>query len=251
MKTILENPKLYDILYQDIIDDIQFYIRLLKDYPEIVEYGAGSGRITIPLANEGHMVLAVDNEPLMLNYLKTKISNTPVSNRIKTLVADITNLSFDNLKKCILVPFTTFNYLLDDISKNKCLQNISRSLAKDGIAIFELITLYTYPELFLASEFIEVSKYFFEDYYLKYERRTTFSESQKLLYQDRRFSKFDLENHFLSSEHYKWCNSYIELNTFISMAQSCGLDFVMAYGDTNGSAYTEQSNDLFVILKKI
>ena len=52
MQTILKKPELYNLLYQDVKEDISLYKTLLKSYDTIVEYGAGTGRITIPLAME-------------------------------------------------------------------------------------------------------------------------------------------------------------------------------------------------------
>ena len=51
MKTILKKPELYNLLYQDVKEDISLYKTLLKNYDTILEYGAG--RITIPLALKG------------------------------------------------------------------------------------------------------------------------------------------------------------------------------------------------------
>ena len=38
LQTILKKPELYDLLYQDVKEDISLYKTLLKDYNEIVEY---------------------------------------------------------------------------------------------------------------------------------------------------------------------------------------------------------------------
>ena len=60
MKKIVDNPELYDLLYNDVSEDINMYISLLQNKKNVLEFGAGSGRVTIPLAKEGHFIDAVD-----------------------------------------------------------------------------------------------------------------------------------------------------------------------------------------------
>ena len=50
----------------DALSSKTYFSTYLQNVGEVVEYGAGSGRITIPLAKQNHKVLAVDNDPIML-----------------------------------------------------------------------------------------------------------------------------------------------------------------------------------------
>ncbi|HSC87887.1 MAG TPA: hypothetical protein VLC09_11475, partial [Polyangiaceae bacterium] len=50
----------YDERYRGRSEDIDFYLRLARGVDRIVEYGAGTGRLTLPLARAGAQVLAVD-----------------------------------------------------------------------------------------------------------------------------------------------------------------------------------------------
>ena len=56
MKTIVEKPNLYDLLYADLSEDVEMYRKILKDSKSILEFGAGTGRVTIPLALDNHFV---------------------------------------------------------------------------------------------------------------------------------------------------------------------------------------------------
>lgn len=255
MSTMLKNPELYDLLYKDVTDDLGFYLSILQNVDEITEYGAGSGRISIPLAKQNHKVLAIDNEPMMLKRLEEKLSYLPqsVKLRVQTLSANIADLKFKKTKECILVPFTTFNYLLDKDVQLKCLKNIANSLIDSGLAIFELITLNTYPELFVENGFVDIDTLWLSDgSYYKYSRATQFDIDSSILRQERVFDYYNEKNIFVERHKYDWTNCYISLKDFRDMASICGLEVYQVYGDTNFANYIEDmSNDLFIILKKI
>lgn len=255
MNTVLKNPELYDLLYKNVTDDLDFYLSILQDVDEIVEYGAGSGRITIPLVKQNHKVLAVDNEPIMLKQLEKKLTYLPkdMRLRIQILFADIVNLNFEKHKECILVPFTTFNYLLDKNIQLKCLKNISSSLKDNGLAVFELITLNTYPELFVKSDFVDVDTLWLSDgSYYKYSRTTQFEINSNILRQERIFDYYSKNHIFVERYKYDWINCYIPLKEFEDMASKCGFQVNEVYGDTSFADYIEdKSNDLFIILKKM
>lgn len=60
-------PELYDLEHADFRDDIELYLEL-ADIGEgpILELGCGSGRVLIPLAEEGHDVVGIDaSEPML------------------------------------------------------------------------------------------------------------------------------------------------------------------------------------------
>lgn len=255
MNTVLKNPELYDLLYKNVTDDLNFYLSILQNVSEVVEYGAGSGRITIPLAKQNHKVLAVDNELIMLKQLEEKLTylSQNIRLRIQTLFADMVDLKFEKCKECILVPFTTFNYLLDKDIQLKCLKNISGSLINNGLAVFELITLNTYPELFVKSDFVDIDTLWLSDgSYYKYSRSTQFEINSNILRQERVFDYYSKENIFVERHKYDWVNCYISLKEFRDMASVCGFQVYRVYGDTSFADYIEdKSNDLFIILKKI
>ena len=58
----------YDQWASEMTEDAPFYVDLARDAEEpIVELGAGTGRIAIPIAREtGKRVIGIDNSPAML-----------------------------------------------------------------------------------------------------------------------------------------------------------------------------------------
>ena len=149
MKTILKEPNLYDLLYEDVVEDIQVYLNLTKEYNKIIEYGAGTGRVTIPLVKDGKFVYAIDNEQLMLNKLdeNLKNNNIDVSKSVNIINANMIDYKHFEMAECIIMPLTVFNYILTDEEQNRCLKNISDSLKSGWKLVLELLTKNTFNEI--------------------------------------------------------------------------------------------------------
>src|SRR5580698_5708809 len=74
---------LYDYEYRRRRADVTFYRELarrrLPAGAAILELGAGSGRVAIPLARDGFHVTAVDRSPAMLDRLRARIAALPAA----------------------------------------------------------------------------------------------------------------------------------------------------------------------------
>src|SRR6187455_2476487 len=72
---------LYDYEYRRRRADVTFYRELagkrLGGPGRILELGAGSGRVTIPLARDGHSIVAFDQSSAMLDRLRARTEKLP------------------------------------------------------------------------------------------------------------------------------------------------------------------------------
>ena len=90
-----EDAALYDHEYRRRRADVTFYRELARRRlgagGRILELGAGSGRVTVPLARDGHEVVAVDRSPAMLARLRARIAALPasVARRITVVEGDL------------------------------------------------------------------------------------------------------------------------------------------------------------------
>ena len=68
-----EDTAYYDKTYAKRREDVAFYVGLARQARHgILEYGAGNGRITLPMAEAGARVVAVDRHAAMVDDLKKK-----------------------------------------------------------------------------------------------------------------------------------------------------------------------------------
>jgi SAM-dependent methyltransferase len=88
-----DDAALYDYEYRRRRADVTFYRELARrrGAARVLELGAGSGRVTIPLARDGHEVVAVDRSRAMLERLRARVATLPeaVARRITIIEGDL------------------------------------------------------------------------------------------------------------------------------------------------------------------
>lgn len=106
-------PGVYDLLFDDRSDDVRFYVGLCRGHGRVLEYGAGTGRVTVPVARAGCSVVAVEREPAMLDGLRERLSREPDELRARVTPApgDATTLDLDERFERVLFPFNGLAHL--------------------------------------------------------------------------------------------------------------------------------------------
>ena len=94
----------------------------------IIEMGAGHGRMTIIFTNLFKKILAIDPEESLINLLNKKIKEDNLSSKINTQIYGCEN--FYSKNKFDMIIFTySFMWIKD---KQKCLLNTSKLIKKNG-----------------------------------------------------------------------------------------------------------------------
>src|SRR5690606_16528822 len=90
-----QNAAAYESRYQARSEDIEFYLRRCSAQKSVLEYGAGAGRLTLPLARAGKKVYAVDTSSPMLALLRARLRAEPatVRARVEVKKADMRTFS--------------------------------------------------------------------------------------------------------------------------------------------------------------
>ena len=144
--------ELYDLLMDDV-DYQQWadYIHMLLQKhgcqgTRILDVGCGSGNITIPLAQMGYQLTAVDNSVDMLALARAKSQAAGVS--ISWLEQDITAewpeafFVEDGAFDAIIATFDVLNHLTEPEDLQMLLQVFGQLLTSGGILIFDVQTPY-------------------------------------------------------------------------------------------------------------
>jgi SAM-dependent methyltransferase len=136
---------LYDFEYRDQTADVAWYRELAQaragDGP-VVELGAGTGRITLPLARAGHRVIAVDRMLRMLDRLRLKLADEPVevAARIDAVEADIASLPLDDSSvPLVIAPFNVLQHLYRWQDLLACFREVRRVLVPGGTFGFDVL----------------------------------------------------------------------------------------------------------------
>lgn len=82
--------ELYDLEHDDYDEDTELYLGLLEsiDGP-VLEMGAGSGRLLIPIAEAGRQVTGLDASPVMLNRARQRIAGSKAGRKITLFEAEM------------------------------------------------------------------------------------------------------------------------------------------------------------------
>jgi SAM-dependent methyltransferase len=126
---------IYDFSYSDFTEDIDFYDNLAQsvDGP-ILELGAGSGRIAIPLAQRGYEVVGIDTSASMLERGRQRLVDAKLfDGRLELVMADMTSFDLGRRFGLVFVAANTFQHLLTTKEQRACLRCVAKHLDSDGI----------------------------------------------------------------------------------------------------------------------
>ena len=145
MKRYKNASELYDIFYAERKEDIAFYNQMLAKYKpvldnnRIVEIGAGTGRVLLPIAArhpdlEFHAIDVIGDE---IAVLKQKAEEQGIDN-IVTHVADINAFSDKEKFSFAFAPFRVLQHCQSVEEMNRFVKSTKNNLTENGRFVFDL-----------------------------------------------------------------------------------------------------------------
>lgn len=136
----------YDALAQarninEVRGDTQFYIEeALATGGPVLEFGAGTLRIGLGIAEAGIRVIAVDNSSEMFRIAQMKRRGSPaeVQKRLDIICTDMRNFYLKQPVPLAIITFRAFQNLLTSGDQRQCLKNIWKLLTPGGKLIFDI-----------------------------------------------------------------------------------------------------------------
>jgi SAM-dependent methyltransferase len=132
-----DDPWLYDHRYKRRSLDLAFYVNLGKKKGRVLELGAGTGRITLPLARAGVEVVALEREASLCERLRERLQKEAPAVRQKVRIVQGDFRAAAKLKERFewtLAPFNAFSHVYDEQALIKVLQvmrKVTKQLAFD------------------------------------------------------------------------------------------------------------------------
>lgn len=128
-------PEVYDLMEGDFEDDIPHILRLAEETGgPVLDLGAGTGRLTIPLLRAGHEVIALDSDPRMQERLSLKARGLgrDAEKRLTQIQADLRSFQLATPARLAVCSTNTFLYLGSLQAQREALAAIRENLAEGG-----------------------------------------------------------------------------------------------------------------------
>ncbi|GAA5101296.1 class I SAM-dependent methyltransferase [Wohlfahrtiimonas larvae] len=118
--------------------DLEYYqSRLLNNASQILEPAVGTGRIMIPLLQQGYNIQGFDLSKEMLSYCEENLQAVNLPTNI-IQQASFTNFNYDQAFDAIIIPSGTFLLMTDYDEIKLALQKFYAALNPNGKLIFDL-----------------------------------------------------------------------------------------------------------------
>lgn len=123
------DPKIYDAENSDFEPDGPYILELAKGLNGFVlELGCGTGRVTIPLAENGVKITGLDAVPGMIELAKQKANGLA----IEWIVADVRTFQLRRKFKLIFEAGSVFHHMLTREDQEAYLAQVRKHLEDDG-----------------------------------------------------------------------------------------------------------------------
>ncbi|MCD4828492.1 MAG: class I SAM-dependent methyltransferase [Candidatus Cloacimonetes bacterium] len=100
----------------------------------ILELACGGGRLTVPLARQGHTVTGIDSSQGMIELARTKRCPDPP----RLLQADMTSFQLYEKFRFVLIGYSSFQLLLNLEDQQACLRHVHDHLDDKGVLGLDL-----------------------------------------------------------------------------------------------------------------
>ncbi len=136
-KPLYRDGRHYDIQHSNFKKDIPFYLDQARKYGDpILELACGTGRITIPIANEGFNITGLDISEGMLEKAKENARKKKLS--IKWIRDDVRTFNLKRKFSLIIFPFNSIAHLHDLESIDSCFTRVRKHLKNNGRFIIDM-----------------------------------------------------------------------------------------------------------------
>ncbi len=123
----------YDLDFGPLSDDVEMLLELSQPGQEVLELGAGSGRIATPLALNDRHVTAVDSSKEMLAVGQRRMKDAGVH----TVRGDMRCLQLNKQFDLVILGLSTFQHLLTRDDQLAALRSARRHLADEGRLVID------------------------------------------------------------------------------------------------------------------
>jgi SAM-dependent methyltransferase len=142
------SAKYYDAAYAKAEDlrDVQFYLGMARRTGgPVLELACGTGRVLLPIAQQGLRIDGVDGSPAMLDQLQQKLAREPQHVRELATISlgDLRSYRSERKYALVIIPFRPLQHIYTVQDQLAALNTAAFHLASGGLLAFDVF----YPRL--------------------------------------------------------------------------------------------------------
>ena len=233
--------RLQDIDYNSFVD---YYKKVFEKFdlkPELVlDLACGTGNVTIPLAKCGYDMIGVDLSEEMLDIAAQKAREEDLN--ILFLNQDMTEFELYGTVDAIVCSLDGVNYLTCDGEVEKLFFLVKNYLNPDGIFIFDINSEYKLKNVLGNNTFV-----YEEDVYCVWSN--CYDDEDKICGFDLDFFMLQENGSYVRHSEYQEERAY-SVDELKALAENEGLTFMGAYDDRTFEDVKNNTERIFIILKK-
>jgi SAM-dependent methyltransferase len=243
----------YDIFYEAADPgDIDFYHGLCRaSGGPILEIGVGTGRISLPLAQEGMEIVGIDlYEPMLKVAQKRALDVAPLAGSLRLIQADMRDFDLKRMFPVVTIPARTLLLATTEEEQIQTLCCAVQHLAPGGTMAFNLF--YPDPEMLADDpdeEFLleVVEKPDGGRYVLT--ARNHFDLESQLNHGVQIAEELDPDGEVLRRQELEVVVRYLYPEQVIALCDRVGLEVIEMWGDFDGGDLDEESDEIVVLAR--
>ena len=141
-------------MYKDLTKITVDFVKANSPFgSRILDIGAGTGRMSIPLSELGYQITAVDASKEMLNVLKAK----DIDNKIEMYHSKLQDLPLDKNYDAVLCVFSVFCYITEWHELTIAIEKLSAMVKPGGFAFIDIPSYFAFSGRSYSSKKLERS----------------------------------------------------------------------------------------------
>jgi SAM-dependent methyltransferase len=211
----------------------------------VVEFGCGTGRVLLPVAEAGIEIAGVDNSPAMLEKARAKLEGRDLPASLH--LGDMVDFDLGRTFALVTIPFRAFAHVLEAKDHVRLFQNMRRHLAPGGRLIFD----FFHPKLALLAtgqkDWLDMER---EEDGRKIRRYASATPHAATQINDIRF-RWEIEQ---PSGEIERLESSFKMRWFYRfeiehLLERCGLEIESLYGDFDRSPMRDDSPEMVFVAR--